>query len=94
MVEPPKEIVVAKSLKSLPPPAKLFIRESSEGPSSMEARFTCDSCKESTIVRIPWNATALKRSQMMKEALDIHRKICRVGFPEDMRTYRIHYPRG
>jgi hypothetical protein len=94
VVEPAKQIVVAKDLTALPPPAKIFVRESSEGPSAMEARFTCDACHESTIVYIAWNATAFKRSLKMKEALDLHRKICPVGLPEDMRVYQIHYPRG
>ena len=88
MTEPLKpKIVVAQKVP------RLAVRESSQGPTAMEAKFTCDSCRGETIVKIRWNATAQERSSKMKEALDLHRMICPVGLPEDMRTYRIHYPR-
>lgn len=71
------------------------IRSPSQGPSkAMEAQFTCETCKGTTIVKIPWNALPIERQVRMKDALDEHRVLCPVGFPEDMRRYRINYPRG
>jgi hypothetical protein len=94
-LKPPKksEIVIATSLPSITQWGA--IRDPSLGPSlADEARFTCDACKTSTIVRIRRDATWKGRQLRMKEALDLHRLICTVGLPEDMRTYYIHYPRG
>lgn len=92
---PPKErskVVVATEIPSISHWGA--IRSPSQGPSeAMEASFTCDACKGQTIVKIGWNASALARQIKMKEALDLHRLICTVGLPEDMRTYYIHYPR-
>lgn len=96
LYSPPKEkseVVVAKALPDITQWGA--IRSPSLGPSkAMEARFTCETCNRSTIVQIGWNASALARQIKMKEALDLHRLICPVGLPEDMRTYRIHYPRS
>ena len=92
-VETPKLVVPATPLvvKTLVP--RLDIRTPSQGPTAMEARFTCQTCGDSTIVKIPWNATSAQRSMKMKEALDLHRVLCPIGVPEDQRVYDIHYPR-
>lgn len=80
----PSEIVIAKSF---------HVGEPSQGPRALRARFTCDSCLGMSYVEIPWDATPLDRSTLMKAAVDEHRFICPVGLPEDARIYRIHYPR-
>lgn len=70
------------------------VHEGAQGPSkALEARFTCHTCKKTATVRIPWGATALKRSTLMKAAVDEHRFLCTVGLPEDSRIYDINYPR-
>lgn len=84
IVTPPSQIVIAKGFR---------VSETSQGPTSKRARFTCEACKGTAYVEIPWDATAQIRSSLMKEAVDEHRYVCPVGLPEDMRTYRIHYPR-
>lgn len=69
------------------------ISESSQGPTAKRARFTCDTCKGTTYIEIPFYALAWERSELMKKALDEHRFLCPVGLVEDMRTYKIEYPR-
>lgn len=78
------EIVIAKGFR---------VTESSQGPRAKRARFTCDTCKGTSYVEIPWDATALQRSTLMKAAVDEHRWICPIGLVNDYRTYQIHYPR-
>lgn len=88
--KPPKpsaaapEIVIAKRFQ---------FSEPSQGPTATKARFTCESCQGMSYVEIPWDATPVQRSLLMKDAVDAHRYICPIGMPEDSRVYRIHYPR-
>jgi threonine synthase len=81
------EIVVAKVLP------RLDISNPSQGPRALSARFTCDRCNGTTHISIAWDATAAERSATMKAALDEHRFVCPVGLPEEMRVYKIEYPR-
>lgn len=84
IIPPKSELVIAKGFR---------VAETSQGPRSMQARFTCESCNGNAYVSIPWDATPHDRSVLMKAAVDEHRYLCPVGLPEDARTYRIHYPR-
>jgi hypothetical protein len=96
MQGPEKKIEIASEIPkgvSIRQGEGIRIRTPSQGPTAMEASFTCDSCQGTTIVKIPWDATAADRSKKMKTALDEHRRLCPVGLPEEMRTYRIYYPR-
>jgi len=90
---PGTAVVIADKLPALPHPTRMMVHEGSEGPTSKFARFTCDKCKGTTFVQLPWGATATERSTTVKKALDEHRVICPKGLPEDMRVYAIEYPR-
>lgn len=86
-----REIIVAQKMPSVP--VRIAISEHRHSPTTAkQARFTCDKCGGMSFVTIPWNATAMSRSKLMKAAVDEHRYICPKGLPEDMRVYTITYP--
>jgi len=72
---------------------RLGITTPSQGPSAREARFTCETCLGTMTIQIPWDVTMAARQKLMQDAVNEHRYLCSVGLPEDMRKYRIEYPR-
>jgi tRNA G26 N,N-dimethylase Trm1 len=59
-----------------------------------EAMARCHACGKMCFVTFPYYMTMLNRQQIIKAALDEHRKVCTAG-PTDMhRTYEIVRPRA
>lgn len=59
-----------------------------------EATAKCSACGKMCFVTFPFYLTALKRQQILKAALDEHRKVCTVGNSEQHRSYEIIRPRA
>lgn len=53
----------------------------------------CDACGKLAFVDFPYKPTAWQRMQIVKAALDEHRKVCAVANSEIQRTYELWYPR-
>jgi hypothetical protein len=58
-----------------------------------EVAIKCPECHKMAIIVFPYKPTAQQRIEMMKAALDEHRKICTAAPPEIERKYEIWYPR-
>ena len=70
------------------------ISEDREGPSTAkEVAFKCPECHKLAIAVLPYSPTQLQRMQIIKAALDEHRKICTAAPAEVERVYEIWYPR-
>ena len=61
---------------------------------SREAMTKCSACGKMCFVTFPFYLTALKRQQILKAALDEHRKVCTVGDAAMARSYEIIRPRA
>ena len=60
---------------------------------TLEKRLMCPHCSSAAYVRYPWNATAERRLQLTREAIEEHRKICLKANATEARVYEISYPR-
>jgi tRNA G26 N,N-dimethylase Trm1 len=59
-----------------------------------EAMTKCSACGKMCFVTFPYYLTALKRQQIIKKALDEHRKVCTAGDATMARSYEIIRPRA
>ena len=59
-----------------------------------EAMARCSACGKMCFVSFPYYMTMLNRQQVIKKALDEHRKVCTAGDAEQKRTYEIIRPRA
>lgn len=59
-----------------------------------EAMARCSACGKMCFVSFPYYMTMLNRQQVMKAALDEHRKVCTAGTAEQARSYEIIRPRA
>ena len=59
-----------------------------------EAMAKCSACGKMCFVTFPYYMTMLNRQQVMKAALDEHRKVCTAGTIDQTRTYEIIRPRA
>lgn len=71
------------------------LRESRQAPgAAREIQFTCGLCKKNAYAMLPYAPTSGQRQQIIKAALDEHRRVCTAAPPEVQRTYEIWYPRA
>lgn len=59
-----------------------------------EATAKCSACGKMCFVTFPFYMTALNRQQVLKAALDEHRRVCTVGTADQARSYEIIRPRA
>jgi len=70
------------------------ISENREGPlTAKEVALKCPDCQKIAVIVFPYKPTSQQRFEMMKAALDEHRRICPAAPPEKERKYEIWYPR-
>lgn len=61
---------------------------------SREIAMECDLCHKKCFGVIPYDPTPQQRLQVMRDAMNEHRRVCAVGVPEQQRVYSIWYPRA
>ena len=58
-----------------------------------QVRLLCPHCNNSVYVVLPYRPTVLRRQQLIREAIDEHRRLCVKAPSEAGRVFRIDYPR-
>jgi hypothetical protein len=82
------------ALKIIGRTPRLSVAESRIGAGEAKhATMRCSACLKNCFVSFPFEPTKLQRQQIMKAALDEHRRVCTVGQAEDYRSFHIEYGR-
>lgn len=73
---------------------RLTVTQRGSAPSeAREIAMQCDLCQKRCYAMLPFQPTREQRLELMRAAMEEHRRLCPVGAPESRRTYTLLYAR-